>query len=244
LVASKVDVILVAGAQATNAAKNATGAIPVVMVVGGGDPVASGFVASLSRPGGNITGQKIIIDDTLTGKRLELLKQIRPDISRVAVLVNRANVAHPAFLVQAVAAASALAINVQAVEVDVPAGLDEAFAIMAKGRAEALVYLEDAEVLSNVEQIVRRAVRVRLPTVHTQRNGVDAGGLMSYGPSIIDSYRNSAAFVDKILKGAKPGDLPIEQPTKFELVINMKAAKTLGLTIPPSLLSRADEVIQ
>jgi putative ABC transport system substrate-binding protein len=206
------------------------------------DPVASGLVASLARPGGNITGTSLL-SSTLAGKRLELLKQVLPHVSRVAVLLNKDNPAHAVAWKETLVAATTLRIAVQPFEVQGATMFDDAFARMVKGRMEALVLLEDAMFATNA-RLAALAAKTRLPTVYGQRNSVDDGGLMSYGPSIVEAYRNAASFVDRILKGAKPGDLPIEQPTKFELVINLKTAKALGLTIPQSLLLRADEVIQ
>ena len=242
LVERKVAIILVAGNQATRAARNATRTIPIVMAVVN-DPVASGFVTSLARPGGNITGTTLL-SSTLAGKRLELLKQVLPNVSRVAVLLNRDNPAHAVAWKETLVAATTLRIAVQPFEVQGATMFDDAFARMVKGRMEALVLLEDATFATERARLAALAAKTRLPTVYGQRNSVDDGGLMSYGPSIVDVYRNAASFVDRILKGAKPGDLPVEQPTKFELVINLKTAKALGLTIPQSLLLRADEVIQ
>ena len=242
LVERKVTIILVAGNQATRAARKATLTIPIVMAVVN-DPVASGFVTSLARPGGNITGTTLL-SSTLGGKRLELLKQVLPNVSRVAVLLNKDNPAHAVAWKETLGGAKTLRIDVQPFEVQGAAMFDEAFASMIKGRVEALVVLDDAMFGTERARIASLAAKTRLPAVYAQRDYVDGGGLMSYGPSIVDVYRNAASFVDRILKGAKPGDLPIEQPTKFELVINMKTAKTLGLTIPQSLLVRADEVIE
>jgi len=242
LVERKVAIILVAGNQATRAARKATRTIPIVMVVAN-DPVASGFVTSLAHPGGNITGTTLL-SSTLAGKRLELLKQVLPNVSRVAVLLHKDNPAHAVAWKETLGGAKTLRIDVQPLEVQGAAMFDEAFASMIKGRVEALVVLDDAMFGTEQARIAALAAKTRLPAVYAQRGYVDDGGLMSYGPNIVAAYRNAASFVDRILKGAKPGDLPIEQPTKFELVINMKTAKTLGLTIPQSLLLRADELIQ
>ena len=242
LVERKVAIILVAGNQATRAASKATRTIPIVMAVVN-DPVASGFVMSLAHPGGNITGTTLL-SSTLMGKRLEVLKQVLPNVSRVAVLLNKDNPAHAVAWKETLGGANTLRIDVRPFEVQGAAMFDEAFASMIKGRVEALVVLDDAMFGTESARIAALAAKTRLPAVYAQRGSVDDGGLMSYGPNIADAYRNAASFVDRILKGAKPGDLPIEQPTRFELVINMKTAKTLGLTIPQSLLVRADEVIE
>ena len=242
LVERKVAIILVAGNQATRAASKATRTIPIVMAVVN-DPVASGFVMSLAHPGGNITGTTLL-SSTLMGKRLELLNQVLPNVSRVAVLLNKDNPAHAVAWKETLGGAKTLRIDVRPFEVQGAAMFDEAFASMIKGRVEALVVLDDAMFGTESARIAALVAKTRLPAVYAQRGSVDDGGLMSYGPNIADAYRNAASFVDRILKGAKPGDLPIEQPTKFELVINMKTAKALGLTIPQSLLVRADEVIQ
>ncbi len=242
LVERKVAIIVVAGNQAIRAARNASRTIPIVMAVAN-DPVASGFVTSLARPGGNITGTTLL-SSTLAGKRLELLKQLLPKVSRVAILVNRDNPAHAVAWKETLLAAKMLNIEVQPFEVQGAAMFDDAFARMDKARVEALVLFEDAMFATERVRLAALAAKSRLPAVYGQRNSVDDGGLMSYGPSIVETYRNAASFVDRILKGAKPGDLPVEQPTKFELVINLKTAKALGLTVPQSLLLRADEVIQ
>ena len=242
LVERKVVIILVAGNQAARAATNATRTIPIVMAVVN-DPVAVGLVTSLARPGGNITGTTLL-GGTLAGKRLELLKQVLPAVAHVGILLNKDNPAHAAAWKETLVAARTLRIDVQPFEVQGAAMFDEAFARMVKARMEALVLFEDAMFGSEGVRLAALAAKTRLPTVYGQRYSVDDGGLMSYGPSIVDLYRNAGSFVGRILKGAKPGDLPVEQPTKFELVINLKTAKTLGLTIPQSVLLRADEVIR
>ena len=242
LVERKVAVLIVAGNQAVRAARDATRTIPIVFAVVN-DPVASGFVKSLARPGGNITGTTLL-SSTLSGKRLELLKVVVPHLSRVAVLINKDNPAHSIAWKETLAAGATLQVQVQPVEVQGAASLDGAFARMVKDRAEGLVLFEDAMFATERARIAALAAQTRLPAVYGQRNSVDDGGLMSYGPSIVDTYRNAGNYVDKILKGAKPENLPVEQPTKFELVINLKTAKALGLTIPQALLLRADEVIQ
>ena len=242
LVERKVAIIIVAGNQAARAARNASRTIPIVMAAAN-DPVASGLVTSLARPGGNITGTTLL-SSTLAGKRLELVKQLLPKVSRVAVLLNKDAPAHAIAWKETLAGAARLRIEVEPFEVQGAEMFDEAFARMAKARMEALVVLEDAMFATERTRLAALAAKTRLPTVYGQRNSVDAGGLMSYGPSITDAYRNAASFVDRILKGEKPGDLPIEQPTKFELVINGQTAKALGLKIPQSLLLRADHVIE
>ena len=242
LMERKVAIIIVAGNQAAAAAKNATWTIPIVMAVAN-DPVASGLVDSLARPGGNITGTTLL-SSTLAGKRLELVKQLLPKVSRVAILLNKDAPAHQIAWKETLAGAAMLRIDVEPFEVQSAKEFDDAFARMVKARVEALVLFEDAMFATERAQLAALAAKARLPTVYGQRNSVDVGGLMSYGPSITDAYRNAASFIDRILNGAKPGDLPIEQPTKFELVINLKTAKALGLTIPQSLIVRADEVIQ
>jgi putative ABC transport system substrate-binding protein len=242
LMERKVAILIVAGNQALRAARDATQSVPIVFAVVN-DPVASGFVKSLARPGGNITGTALL-SSTLAGKRLETLKAVLPHVSRVAVLINKDNPAHAIAWKETLAAATTLRIQVQPVEVQGAASFDGAFARMVKDRAEGLVLFEDAMFATERARIAALAAQARLPAIYGQRNSVDDGGLMSYGPSIVDAYRNAGNFVDRILKGAKPADLPVEQPTKFELVINLKTAKALGLTIPQSLLLRADEVIQ
>jgi putative ABC transport system substrate-binding protein len=242
LVRLKVDVIVATALASTEAAKRATGTIPIVFTVVG-DPVAVGLVASLSRPGGNITGLASVAPEVV-GKQLELLKEVAPKISRVAILKNPNNPGHTVVLRQAEAAARVLGMQLQILEARIPSEIDAAFAAMRSQRAGGILVARDALVLAQRTQIAALAAKSRLPAVYGFRENVEAGGLMAYGASVSAMYRRAATYVDKILKGAKPADLPVEQPNKFELVINLKTAKALGLTIPPSLLQRADEVIQ
>jgi putative ABC transport system substrate-binding protein len=245
LVALKVDVIVAGATPATLAAKQATKTIPIVFA-SVADPVASGLVTSLARPGGNITG---LTNQTaeLIGKRLELLKQAVPGVSRVAVLWHPGNLGDRTekdMLKAADVAARALGGRLQFVEARGPADFERAFSDMTRARAGALTVLPSGMFSSERRRLVDLAAKNRLPAVFPFREFADAGGLMSYGPNQADLLRRAATYVDKILKGAKPGDLPVEQPTKFELVINLKTSKTLGLTIPQSLLGRADQVIE
>ncbi len=242
LVALKVDVIVTAGTPAALAVKRATTAIPLVMVAVG-DPVGSGLVASLARPGGSMTGLTSIAPD-LEGKRLELLREAVPKLSRVSVIWNPANPFHATAEKEARSAAQVLQMKVHSVGVRTAQELDPAFVAIVNERPGAFIVLADRVFLHNRRRIVDFAARNRLPGVYAYRELVEAGGLMSFGPNYADMHRRAATFVDKILKGAKPADLPVEQPTKFELLINLKTAKALGLTIPPSLLARADEVTQ
>jgi putative ABC transport system substrate-binding protein len=243
LVRLKVDVIVTAGTPGALAAKQATKTIPIVMAVAA-DAVGAGLVASLARPGGNVTGSTTIVQE-LEGKRLELLREVVPRLSRIAVLWNPANSVQPIILKQTQLAAPALGLRLEPiVGVSGVRELEGAFATISRARPDALILLADRFLLAERTRIVEFAAKRRLPTMYPYREMVKAGGLMSYSPSYPDLFRRAATFVDKILKGAKPGDLPVEQPTKFELVINLKTAKALGLTIPPSLLQRADEVIQ
>ena len=242
LVRLKVDVIVTAAPPAHLAAKQATSTIPIVFVVTG-DPVAEGLVASLARPGGNITGLSSIAPEVV-GKQLELLKEVTPRVSRVAVLQNPSNHVHPAMLRQAEGAARALGVQLHTVQARTPPEIDAAFEAMRSQRAGGVLVLRDLLFLAQRTQIAALAAKSRLPAVYGNKEVAEAGGLMAYGANTPQMYRRAATYVDKILKGAKPADLPVEQPTKFELVINLKTAKALGLTIPPSLLQRADEVIQ
>ena len=242
LVRLKVDVIVSCGTPATRAAKEATTAIPIVMV-GIGDPLRSGLVASFARPGGNITGNTILGPE-IGAKRLQLLKEAIPNVSRVAFLWNPANASNAAAFQNAQVGARALGLTLQSVEVSSPNQFESAFAAMTRERPDALVMTADPVHQLHVGRIADFAAKNRLPAMYQLGENVIAGGLMSYGASLPELFRRGALYVDRILKGAKPADLPVEQPTTFELVINLKTAKALGLTIPPSLLLRADQVIQ
>src|SRR5437016_11673129 len=243
LVALKVDVIVASGTLAALAAKQTTRTLPVVFT-SAADPVTDGLVTSLARPGGNVTGLSNLASE-LVGKRLELLTQAVPGISRVAVLWQPGAVderTEKDMLKAAEVAARALGVRLQFVEARGPENFGRAFSDMTRARAGALTVLTSNMFVTERRRLVDLAAKNRLPAVYNVREFVDAGGLMSYGPDLADLYRRAATYVDKILKGAKPGDLPVEQPTKFELVINVKTAKTLGLTIPQSVLGRADAV--
>jgi len=243
LVGLNVDLIVTGGSSPTRAAQQATRTIPIVMTIVG-DPIASGLIASLARPGGNITGLTQISAE-LGGKRLELLKEAFPRISRVAVLVDPASTARGGIASGTRTAAEALGVKLLALELRGPnPDLDGAFRTAKSERVGALLVAAGAAQSLHRRRVVDLAAKNRLPAMYASREFVDAGGLMAYGPNVADLYRRAATYVDKILKGAKPADLPVEQPTKFELVINLKTAKALGLTIPPSVLGRADEVIQ
>ena len=242
LVRLNVDILVTTTTPGARAGQQATRTIPIVMALVS-DPVESGVVANLARPGGNVTGLSLMHPE-LSRKRLELLKELIPKVSRVAVLSNPANPISPPLLRETEAAARSLGVQLQVVAVRDSAGLDSAFSAMTRGRAGALVVIPDFVFMDQRVRIVSLAAESRLPAMYPWREPVDAGGLMSYGPSVSDMFRRAATYVDKILKGAKPGELPVEQPTKFELVINLKTAKSLGLTIPQSLIQRADHVIQ
>jgi putative ABC transport system substrate-binding protein len=242
LIALKVDVIVTAGTPAALAVMKATTSIPLVMIAVG-DPVGTGLVASLSRPGGTATGLSSIAPD-MEGKRLELLRELVPKVSQIAVLWNPANAFHGVSSKQARDAAQAMRIKLQFFAARSAEELADALVGVVKDRPQALVVFADRVFLHNRARIMDVALENRLPTAVTHQELVDSGGLMSFGANYPDMHRRAAAYVDKILKGAKPGDLPIEQPTKFELVINLKTAKALRLTIPASLLLRADRVIE
>jgi putative ABC transport system substrate-binding protein len=245
LLALKVDVIVTGGTPATLAAKKATSTVPIVFAAAG-DPVTSGLVASLARPGGNVTGLSMLSAD-LVGKCLEQLTQAVPGVSRVAVLWQPGAVperTEKETLKAAEAAGRALGMQLQFVEARGPENLDRAFSEITRARPGALTVLPSSMFISERRRLADLAAKNRLPAVYFVREFVDAGGLMAYGPNLPDLSRRAATYVDKILKGAKPGDLPMEQATKFELVINLKTARALGLTIPPSLLLRADQVIE
>ncbi len=245
LVALKVDVILAAGEPHARAAKQATTTLPIVFVFAP-DPVTSGLVTSLARPGGNVTGSSALTPE-LVGKRLELLTQVVPGVSRVAVLWQPGAYGERTekdVLKGAEVVARALGVRLQFVEARGPADIDRAFSEMTRARAGALTVLSTPMFIIERRRLVDLAAKNRLPALYPTRDSVDAGGLMSYGPNLADSFRRAATYVDKILKGAKPADLPVEQPTKFDLVINMKTAKALGLTIPPSVRERADDIVK
>ncbi len=242
LVQSKVDVIVTAGTQAVRAAQNATAAIPIV-IAAANDPVGSGFVKSLSRPGANITGLSNLGVD-ISPKNLEIMASLVPKLSQVAVLVNPANSAHAAILKSTQAAARKLNIKVMPAEARTPQEIERAFSVMAREHAGAVIIVIDAFFVQQGRQIADLAAKHRLPSMSGSREYVEAGGLVSYGLNLADNFRRAATYVDKILKGAKPGDLPIEQPTEFELFVNRKAAKALGIAIPQSILVRADKVIE
>jgi putative ABC transport system substrate-binding protein len=245
LVALKVDVILAAGTPQPLAAKQATRTIPIVFA-GAADPVGSGLITSLARRGRNVTGLSLLLPE-LVGKCLEQLKQAVPGVSRVAVLWQpggSGELTEKDMLKGAEVAGRALGVRLQFVEARGPADFDRAFSDMTRARAGALTVLASNMILGERRRLADLAAKNRLPAVYPLREFVDAGGLMAYGPDLADMFRRAATYVDKILKGAKPGDLPVEQPTKFELVINLKTAKALGLPIPPVLLARANEVIE
>ena len=242
LVGLKVDLIVTGGQNAALAAKRATATIPIVTATGT-DPVALGLAASLRQPGGNVTGMTSISSE-LASKRLELLRIVAPRASRIATLWDERNPASHLSVAGTEAAAKPAGLTILSVPVRSPAEIEAAFATLVRDRAGALIIVPSPAIFSHRKQLVELAMKHRLPTVVGSREYVEAGGLASYGPDYPDQFRHAAAHVDKILKGANPGDLPIEQPTKFELVINLKTAKALGLTIPPSLLQRADQVIE
>jgi putative ABC transport system substrate-binding protein len=242
LVHLRVDVIVAATTPAAQAAKDATATVPIVMVVIA-DPVGSGLVPSLARPGGNITGLSFLAAD-LGPKQLQLLKEVVPEVSRVAVLWLPINPGHAAILRGLEAAASTIRVTLQRVAVGGPDGFEGAFAAMSKERVDGIIVLPEPLFSRERDRLVELAARHRLPAVYGVVDHVAAGGLMAYAVDDRDNWYRAAAYVDKILKGAKPGDLSVEQPTKFKLVINLKTAKTLGITIPQSVLLRADEVIQ
>jgi putative ABC transport system substrate-binding protein len=242
LLAAKVDVIVTAGTPAALAVKGVTSSTPCVMVAVG-DPVGTKLIASLARPGGNLTGLSSVAPD-LEGKRLELLRDILPNLSHVAVFLNSSNLFHETGVRQAREAAQSLRIKLQFLDVRKAEELDGAFAAITKEQPEAVLIFADRVFLHNRTRIIDFIAKSRLPSVNAYRELVEAGGLMSFGPSYGDMHRRAAQYVHKILKGAKPADLPVEQPVKFELFVNVKAAKALGITVPPTLLARADEVIE
>ena len=243
LVRFNVDVIVTAGPVPTRVSKDATSTIPIVMTQVN-DPVGNGFVASLARPGGNITGLSTLAPE-ISGKQLELLKEILPSLSRAAVFGTSTQPGNSQMLKEVELAAAALAVKLQYVDVLSPEDIESAFRATVKGRAHAVLMIVASSVVGDHRQkIVDLAVKSRLPAIYPFSSYVEAGGLMSYSVNITDLDRRAATFVDKILKGTKPADLPVEQPKKFEFIINLKAAKQIGLTIPPNVLARADKVIR
>ena len=237
-----VDLILTQGTAVTAAAQHEAVTTPIVSV--SGDPVSSGFVKSLARPGGNITGLSFALAKDFGGKWLELVKETVPKASRVGIIWNPTNLSGAAAAKEIEALAPGLGLRLSTQPIRSAADFDAAFAAVTRAKVAALIVMTDPLVSGQPANIVRLAAANRVPTVYGLREFVDAGGLMSYGPNLADLWRRAATYVDKILRGAKPGDLPVEQPTKFELVINLKTAKALGLTIPPSLVARADQVIE
>jgi putative ABC transport system substrate-binding protein len=242
LVRLKVDVIVSAGPPVTRAAKQATVTIPIVMAFDN-DPVGNGFVASLARPSGNITGLSTHYPE-ISGKQVELMKEIVPRLSRVAVFGNSIQPGNPQALRETELAAGALGVQLQYLDIRSPKDIETAFREASKGRADAVLVLGNVVVTSHPKQFVELSAKSRLPAIYWNPEFVEAGGLMTYSVSITGLYQRAATYVDKILKGRKPADLPVEQPTKFEFIINLKTAKQIGLTIPPNVLARADKVIK
>jgi putative ABC transport system substrate-binding protein len=242
LVKMKVDVILTSGTPGGLAAKNATSTIPIVLA-SGGDFVADGLVANFARPGGNITGLSVFARE-LSGKRLEILKEAIPGMTRVAVAFNRLNPGTRSLYNETETVAARLGLKALPLDIQFPDGVDAAFAEAVRLRADAVVIISDGATIVHRAQLGSAGLKHRMPTIFANKTYSEGGGLMSYGPDIIEVWHRAATYVDRILKGARPADMPIEQPTKFELVISLKTAKAIGLTIPPSLLQRADGVIQ
>ena len=243
LIALKSDVIVIDGTATAKAVQIATNSVPIVFALAA-DPVADGLAVSMSRPGGNFTGLTFSVGYELAGKRVDLLKEVVPGVSRVAVLANPANPTNAAYLASARTSSATLGLQIEPFEVPAASDLSNAFSIMMKWQANGLITLNDGMFFSQRDRISELAASSGLPAIYPESEFVRAGGLMAYGPSLSDLFQRAASYVDKILKGARPADLPIEQPTKFELVFNLKSAKALGLTIPESFLIRADEVIE
>jgi putative tryptophan/tyrosine transport system substrate-binding protein len=243
LVRLKVDVIVTRGTSAALGAKHVTDTIPIVMA-SSGDPMFAGLVASLARPGGNVTGLHVMVPPELAGKRLQLLKEAMPGLSRVGVLLDSGDVYSLQMMREIERVAHVMGVQLHSVEARRPADFERSFEAVILDRVDALITVEGILTITDLTRIVDFAAMSRLPAIYGLRECVDAGGLMAYGTDLRDLFRRSATYVHRILKGAKPGDLPVEPPAKFELAINLKTAKALGLTIPPSLLLRADYVIQ
>ena len=241
LVRLKVDIVVTEGTPPTRAATQATTTIPIVMTVTG-DPVAAGLITNLARPGGNLTGASFFFPE-MAAKRLQLLKEVIPTLSRVTVVWNPSNAVHGPVVKSVEEAAKAFGVAVQHVKIQQPADVDDALLAIGRGR-DSLVVLEDAMINVCSKQIAQVAAKHRLPTIFGLTTFAEAGGLMAYGPNRPELWRRAATFVDKILRGAKPGDLPVEQPVRFDLAINVRTAERLGLTIPPAVLVRADQVIE
>jgi putative ABC transport system substrate-binding protein len=244
LIGFHVDVMVIGSVAPAVAAKKATQTIPIVVVGMGSDPVRFGLVASLARPGGNVTGSAWVTGDAFRGKWLELLREVAPGISRVGYLWESSNPTSVLSIKETQAAATALGLQFQDLPVSELSDLEGTFARFSSKRGGALLVPGDLLFMANATQITKLATKHRLPAIYGLRAFIDAGGLMMYGPSLADLWRRAAIYVDKILRGTKPAELPVERPTKFDLIINLKAAKALGLTISPSLLSRADQVIE
>jgi putative ABC transport system substrate-binding protein len=242
LVGTRLDVILVGPGPSALAVKKATTTIPIVFAAAI-DPVGVGLVASLARPGGNVTGVSLLAGIEIAGKHLQLLKEATPGATRAGVLWNPGNASHPLLVKEVEAAARALGMGFRAFEAHGGDVLDQAFAAMSRERTGALVVLGDPLFYSHRARIAALAAQHRLPAIYGLREHAEAGGLMAYAPDLLDNYRRAGIYVGKILKGARPADLPVEQPTKFELTINMRTARAFGLTLPPSVLTRADQVI-
>ncbi|MBH5401457.1 ABC transporter substrate-binding protein [Bradyrhizobium sp. CNPSo 4010] len=242
LIAAKVDVMVVSSRPAIAAAQRATKDIPIVMTAVG-DPVEAGFVASLARPGGSITGLSNIAPE-LSGKRLEILKEVIPDLKRVAIVRNPSIATFAPMWQETERVAASLGITAVPVDIVDPAGIEPAFASMVKNQVQAAVFLSDAVTASQAPRITGLAAKERLPVMYPLNEFMKAGGLLMYGPDSIDLWRRGAYFVDRIIKGTSPADLPVQQPTRFELIVNLRTAKALGLSIPSTLLARADEVIE
>jgi putative ABC transport system substrate-binding protein len=241
LIGAKVDVIVTTSSASTWAAKVATRAIPIVMTASA-DAVGEGLVASLAQPGGNVTGMTFLVGPEIASKQLQLLKELLPSASRVAVLANPSNRSHKAYASELVARATGVKLHVA--EASRADQLEGVFASLTGARADALLVLTDSLFLGQRQRIVELAAQRRLPALYSQREYVDAGGLASYGPNLAEMARRAATHVDKILRGRRPGDIPVEQPTKFQLVVNFKTARALGLSLPQSLRLRADDVIE
>ena len=243
LVRLKVDLIVTAASAPTKVAKEATASIPIVFA-NAGDPVGQGFVQSLPRPGGNVTGIAFDASPDITAKQAQLLIELVPTVSRLAVLWNPTSAFLHSYLSVIKTAAPTLRVSLQSLEVRDANEFERAFDSMTRARADGLIVLSDTFATFHRARLVELAAKHQLPTIYGHSQYIEAGGLLSYGPSLTDGYRHAASYVDKILKGAKPADLPVEQPTRFELIINLKTAKALGLEVPPTLLARADEVIE